>query len=33
MGKESFLMILTGGQYTYQRKDGIWIVPIECLKN
>jgi hypothetical protein len=23
MGKESFLMILTGGQYAYQRKDGI----------
>jgi len=33
MGKESFLMILTGGQYAYQRKDGIWIVPIGCLKN
>lgn len=33
MGRESFLMILTGGQYAYQRKDGIWIVPIGCLKN
>jgi predicted AAA+ superfamily ATPase len=33
MGKESFLMILNGGQYAYQRKDGIWIVPIGCLKN
>jgi predicted AAA+ superfamily ATPase len=33
MGKESFLMILTSGQYAYQRKDGIWIVPIGCLKN
>ena len=33
MGKESFLMILTGGEYAYQRKDGIWIVPIGCLKN
>lgn len=33
MGRESFLMILTGGQYSYQRKDGIWIVPIGCLKN
>jgi hypothetical protein len=33
MGKESFLMILTCGQYAYQRKDGIWIVPIGCLKN
>lgn len=33
MGRESFLMILTGGQYAYQRKDGIWVVPIGCLKN
>jgi hypothetical protein len=33
MGKESFLMILTGGQYAYLRNDGIWIVPIGCLKN
>ena len=33
MGKESFLMILTGGQYAYRRNDGIWIVPIGCLKN
>ena len=32
MGKESFLMILTGGQYAYRRNDGIWIVPIGCLK-
>jgi len=33
MGKASFLMILTGGQYAYQRKDGIWVVPIGCLKD
>ena len=33
MGKESFLMIITGGQYAYQRKDGIWVVPIGCLRN
>jgi predicted AAA+ superfamily ATPase len=33
MGEASFLMILTGGQYAYQRKDGIWVVPIGCLKN
>jgi predicted AAA+ superfamily ATPase len=31
MGKPSFLMILTGGQFAYQRKDGIWVVPIGCL--
>jgi uncharacterized protein len=29
----SFLMVLTGiGQYAYQRKDGVWVVPIGCLK-
>lgn len=33
MGKESFLMIITGGQYAYCRKDGIWVVPIGCLKD
>lgn len=33
MGKASFLMILTGGQFAYQRKDGVWVVPIGCLKD
>ncbi len=34
MGKPSFLMILTAvGDYAYQRADGIWIVPIGCLKD
>ena len=29
----SFLMVLTGiGQYAYQRKDGVYVVPIGCLK-
>lgn len=30
----SFLMVLTGlGSYAYQRKDGVMVVPIGCLKN
>lgn len=33
MGKPEFLMVLTGGQYTYKRDDGVLIVPIGCLKN
>ena len=33
MGKPSFLMVLTGGEYAYQRKDGVLVVPIGCLKN
>jgi predicted AAA+ superfamily ATPase len=33
MGKAAFLMILTEGQNAYQRKDGIWVIPIGCLKH
>jgi len=33
MGKVSFMMIITGGSHAYRRKDGIWVVPIGCLKN
>ncbi|GHU94484.1 ATPase AAA [Bacteroidia bacterium] len=33
MGKPSFLMVLTGGEFAYQRNDGVYIVPIGCLKN
>lgn len=32
MGKPSFMMIITGGEYAYKREDGILIVPIGCLK-
>lgn len=29
----SFMMVLTGtGDYAYKRTDGIWVVPIGCLK-
>lgn len=33
MGKPAFLMVLTGGEYAYQRKDGVVVVPIGCLKD
>lgn len=33
MGKAAFLMIITGGQHAYQRKDGVWVVPIGCLRD
>lgn len=34
MGKPAFLMVLIGvGDYAYRRSDGIYIVPIGCLKN
>lgn len=34
MKSPSFLMILTGlGQYAYRREDGVYVVPISCLKD
>jgi predicted AAA+ superfamily ATPase len=33
MGEASFLMVITGGQYAYRRKDGVYVVPIGCLKD
>lgn len=34
MKKPSFLMVLTAtGKYAYQRPDGIYVVPIGCLKD
>lgn len=33
MKKPAFLLVLTGvGQYAYRRKDGVYVVPIGCLK-
>lgn len=33
MGRPSFLMVLTGGEYAYQRKDGVLVVPVGCMKD
>ena len=33
MGESSFLAILTATQIAYQRDDGVWIIPIGCLKD
>lgn len=33
MGEPSFLMVITGGQYAYRRRDGVLVVPLACLKN
>ena len=34
MKKTAFLMVLTGtGDYAYRRSDGIYVVPIGCLKD
>lgn len=34
MNEPSFLMVLTGvGAYAYQTLEGVWVVPISCLKD
>jgi len=33
MGKASFLMVITGGQYAYRRNDGVLVVPLGCLRD
>jgi predicted AAA+ superfamily ATPase len=33
MREPSFLMILTGGEYAYRRRDGVLVVPAGCLKD
>lgn len=34
MNDPSFMMVLTGtGNYAYRRKDGVYVVPIGCLKD
>jgi Predicted ATPase (AAA+ superfamily) len=31
MGEPAFLMVLTGGAFAYQRKDGVLVVPLGCM--
>ena len=34
MKEPSFLMVLTGiGDFAYRRTDGVYVVPIGCLKD
>jgi predicted AAA+ superfamily ATPase len=33
MREPSFLMVLTGGEFAYRRKDGVLVVPVGCLKD
>lgn len=32
MNKPSFLMVVTATEYAYQREDGVYVVPLGCLK-
>ncbi|MDR0471902.1 MAG: hypothetical protein LBH79_09325 [Nitrososphaerota archaeon] len=33
MNKPSFLMVLTATEYAFQMDNGVWVVPLGCLKN
>lgn len=33
MNEPTFLAVITGGQHAYKRKDGIFVVPIGCLRD
>jgi predicted AAA+ superfamily ATPase len=33
MKKPSFLMVLTATEYAFQMDNGVWVVPLGCLKN
>ena len=33
MPEPSFLMVLTATKYAFKMKNGVWVVPITCLKN
>ncbi|MCL1978796.1 MAG: DUF4143 domain-containing protein [Methanomassiliicoccaceae archaeon] len=33
MMEPSFLMVLTAGEYAYRRSDGVYIVPMGCLRD
>jgi predicted AAA+ superfamily ATPase len=33
MNKPSFLMVLTSTEYAFQMANGVWVVPLGCLKN
>ena len=33
MGEPSFLAIVTATQIAHQRDDGVWVIPLGCLKD
>jgi len=33
MKEPSFLMVLTAGEFCYKRDDGVYIIPIGCLRD
>jgi predicted AAA+ superfamily ATPase len=33
IGEPSFLAVITASEYAYRREDGVYVVPIGCLKD
>ena len=33
MPKPSFLMVLTATEFAFQMENGVWVVPLTCLKH
>lgn len=33
VGNPAFLMVVTGGEFAYRRPDGVFVVPLACLKD
>jgi hypothetical protein len=33
MQEPSFLMVLTATEYAFQMENGVWVVPLGCLKD
>ena len=33
MNRPSFLLVVTGDKYAYQREDGVYVVPLACLRD
>lgn len=33
MPAPSFLMVLTATEYAFQLKNGVWVVPVGCLRD
>jgi hypothetical protein len=33
MPKPSFLMVLTATEFAFQMENGVWVVPLACLKD
>lgn len=33
MREPDLMIVLTGGEFVYRRKDGVYVIPVGCLKN